>query len=301
MRLPQTVIDELRVAPGKPARLSRRSTSSTATDWVRSGGKSSRKERALDDLAQLTAGLTAAQDLLYASGTWALLVILQGLDAAGKDGTIKHVMSGMNPQGCRVASFKEPTAIELAHDFLWRCARQLPARGEIGVFNRSYYEDVLVVQVRPELLAAGHLPPGARATEALWRQRYEDISTFEQHLQRNGTRVVKFFLHVSKDEQKRRFLARLDDPSKHWKFSQSDLEDRSRFDRYRSVYEKVLTATSTPWAPWYVIPADRKYQMRALVAGVMSHEMGRLGLHYPEVGPDRRAAIEAARAALLAE
>jgi PPK2 family polyphosphate:nucleotide phosphotransferase len=228
-------------------------------------------------------------------------VILQALDAAGKDGTIKHVMSGVNPQGCRVVSFKQPSQNELAHDFLWRCSKELPPHGEIGIFNRSYYEDVLVVQVHPESLATEHLPAGVGATPTLWKQRYEDINAFEQHLQRNGTRVVKFFLHVSKDEQKRRLLERLDDPAKYWKFSPSDLAERAHFERYQSVYEKVLTATSTPWAPWYVIPADHKYQMRALVAGVMSHLMGQLDLRLPEVGADKRAAIEAARAALLAE
>jgi PPK2 family polyphosphate:nucleotide phosphotransferase len=301
MKLPAPVIDELSVPPGGPARLSRRSTSSTVNEWVTSAGKTGRKKRALDDLARLTEELTTAQELLYASGRWALLVILQALDAAGKDGTIKHVMSGVNPQGCRVVSFKQPSASELAHDFLWRCAKELPAHGEIGIFNRSYYEEVLVVQVHPEILVTEHLPVGARSTAALWKQRYEDINAFEQHLERNGTRVVKFFLHLSKDEQKRRLLDRLDDPAKLWKFSPADLAEREHFERYQSVYEKVLTATSTSWAPWYVIPADNKSQMRALVAGVMTHVMRQLELRLPQVDAETRAAIDAARAALLAE
>ena len=190
--------------------------------------------------------------------TWALLLIFQALDAGGKDGTIKHVMSGVNPEGCEVFSFKEPSREELRHDFIWRCAKVLPERGRIGIFNRSYYEEVLVVRVHPEMLAPQHLPSGSEAGSRLWQGRYEDINNFEHHLHRSGTRVVKFFLHVSKEEQRRRLLARLDDPAKQWKFSPADLAERSHFDEYQQAYEEALTATSTSWAPWYVVPADEK-------------------------------------------
>jgi PPK2 family polyphosphate:nucleotide phosphotransferase len=223
------------------------------------------------------------------------------MDAAGKDGTIKHVMSGVNPQGCEVTAFGPPSPREQAHDFLWRCVRALPARGHIGIFNRSYYEDVLVVRVHPELIASQHLPSGSEAGSRLWQGRYEDITAFEHHLHRNGTRVVKFFLHVSKEEQRRRLLARLDDPAKQWKFSPADLAERSHFDEYRQAYEEALTATSTTWAPWYVIPADEKSATHALVSAVVLNAIDELGLHVPTIGEDQAHELKSARKALAAD
>ena len=222
-------------------------------------------------------------------------MILQAPDAAGKDSTIKHVMSGVNPQGCDVVSFKAPSAEELDHDFLWRCAKALPARGRIGIFNRSYYEEVLVTRVHPEILAHQRLPPTSPAGDELWAQRYEDINAFERHLERSGTHIVKLYLHVSKGEQKKRLLARLDDPAKYWKFSASDLAERAYFEDYRHAYEAAITATSTPWAPWYVIPADHKHVARALVAGILTHTIEQLDLHHPSVGNQERAELDVAR------
>lgn len=327
MELDATVLDSLRVTPGKAARLSGRDPAgSPLTDGGHGGhgaGKHGKKERrrvADAGLEAFTADLSAAQELLYASATVSLLVVFQGLDAAGKDGTIKHVLSGVNPQGCQVVSFKQPSTEELAHDYLWRVSRALPERGRIGVFNRSHYEDVLVVRVHPELLGAQHLgvaptargpeagrrgaggpPTGEKALAALWQQRYSDINAFERHLDRNGTRIVKFFVNVSKEEQRSRLLARLDDPSKHWKFSGSDLPEHQLYDRYQVAYEEALTATSTPWAPWYVIPADHKHVLRALVAGVLAHTLASLDLELPAVDADTERAIAAARATLAAE
>ena len=301
MKLPKRVIEELMVRPGAAAGLAGRSTTGTTEDWLGPIGRTSAREVAERDLEQFKTELAAAQELLYASDTWALLLVFQALDAAGKDGTIKHVMSGVNPQGCAVFSFKQPSAEELRHDFLWRCTRALPERGRIGIFNRSYYEEVLVVRVHPELLAAQHLPPGTPSGHELWRQRYDDINAFEDHLVRNGTRIAKFFLHVSPAEQRRRLLDRLDDPAKQWKFSPQDLAERERFDDYRLAYEEALTATSTPKAPWYVIPADHKYAMRALVGGVVVHLIDQLDLPPPAVDAVQRRALDAARAALSAE
>ena len=305
MTLDRHVVEELRVHPGKPADLRRRSTSSTTTDWLRAVGIDHPKDVAERDLETFRADLAAAQELLYASDTWALLVILQALDAAGKDGTIAHVMTGVNPQGCSVTSFKQPSAEELDHDFLWRCTRALPRRGHIGIFNRSYYEDVLVARVHPEVLEREHLParaPADQTTDAkLWHHRFEDINAYEQHLTRNGTRIVKFFLHVSKQAQKHRFLERLEDPSKYWKFSSADVAERAFFDAYQDAYEEAITATSTEWAPWYVIPADHKYAMRALVGSILVGVVHELGLSVPQPPQSELAALDAARSALLAE
>jgi PPK2 family polyphosphate:nucleotide phosphotransferase len=229
-----------------------------------------------------------------------VLIVLQAMDAAGKDGTIKHVMSGVNPQGCQVFSFKQPSAEELDHDFLWRCARRLPERGRIGIFNRSYYEDVLVVRVHPELVEKRKLPPGRGGTR-LWKARYDAINAFEHHLVRSGTVVLKFFLHLSKDEQKERFLERLDEPDKHWKFSAADVTERSHWDEYMEAYEDALDATSTKWAPWYVIPADRKWITRAVVADVIATTLRGLDLRHPEPSAEQRAALDGTRRALLAE
>ena len=301
LKLHRRVIEELMVQPGEPAGLAGRSTSETKTDWLEPAGLGDARAIAARDLEAFKEELAAAQELLYSSDTWAVLVILQALDAAGKDGTIKHVMSGVNPQGCEVVSFKQPSADELSHDFLWRCAKVLPARGRIGIFNRSYYEEVLVAQVHPELLSGEHLPRHAVPDAHLWRQRYDDINAFEHHLARNGTRVVKFFLHVSKAEQKRRFLERLDDPTKRWKLSTNDLAERAHFAAYQRAYEEALSATSTPWAPWHVVPADHKYAMRALVGGVLAHTIEQLDLRMPEPGEERLAELAAAKRALIAE
>jgi PPK2 family polyphosphate:nucleotide phosphotransferase len=294
------VLRELAVAPGDDADLAKRSTSHTASDWLGKPGKKDDKEIAESDLEAFKTELQRVQQLLYANGTRALLLIFQALDAAGKDGTIQHVMSGVNPQGCSVSSFKRPSDTELRHDFLWRCSRELPERGHIGIFNRSYYEEVLVVRIHPELLETQGLPSGSKPTGALWRERYEDINAFERHLDRGGTKIVKFFLHVSKDEQRRRFLARLDDPAKQWKFTPADLAERKHFDEYSKAYEKALTATTTKHAPWYVIPADNKPAMRALVAGVIVDVVDGLDLSPPQ--PAATAAqIDEARRALIAE
>ena len=301
MKLPERVVRELRVKPGSAADLSRRSTSETASDWLGPLGHTNPKDVAARDLERFKSELAVAQERLYASDTTALLLIFQALDAAGKDGTIKHVMSGVNPQGCRVVSFKQPSSEELRHDFLWRASKALPERGNIGIFNRSYYEELLIVRVHPELLAEEHLPDDAPRGTDLWQQRYEDINAFERHLVRNGTHVVKFFLHVSKAEQRRRLLDRLSDPAKQWKFSSTDLTERPYFDDYQHVYEEALSATSTSSAPWYVIPADNKPAMRALVGGVIVDVIDQLDLHRPAITPERTAALDRARAALLAE
>jgi PPK2 family polyphosphate:nucleotide phosphotransferase len=301
VRLNHKVIDELTVQPGTPAGLGRRSTSETRAHWLGPIGGSSPKNVAEHDLEEFKKELESAQELLYADGTWALLLIFQAPDAAGKDGTIKHVMSGVNPQGCEVFSFKEPSAEELRHDFLWRCAKTLPERGRIGIFNRSYYEEVLVVRVHPELIAPQHLPSGSEAGSRLWQGRYEDITAFEHHLHRNGTRVVKFFLHVSKEEQRRRLLARLDDPAKQWKFSSADLAERSHFDEYQQAYEEALTATSTSWAPWYVVPADHKPATHALVSAIVLNAVDELDLRAPSIGAEQAHEIEDARKALAAD
>ena len=290
----QDLVKPLRVTPGQTVKLAR------DYDPGYTGGLQSRDEAT----ARMADGLDLLvdyQDRLAAQDTFGLVLVLQGLDAAGKDGTVKHVMSGVNPQGCEVTAFKRPSPDELSHDFLWRCEKALPARGRIGIFNRSYYEEVLVTRVHPDVLAAQHLPPDAASGKKLWHQRYEDINAFEHHLQRNGTRLVKLFLHVSKDEQKQRLLERLDNPAKHWKFSAADLAERAYFDEYTHAYERALTATSTPWAPWYVVPADHKYAGRALVGGVLAHVIEQLDLHLPEPDGDELASLDRARQALLAE
>ena len=259
--------------------------------------KDDRKRRAKKILSDDTTALCAAQELLYASDSYAILLVFQAMDAAGKDGTIKHVMSGVNPQGVQVFSFKQPSSEELDHDFLWRCTRALPERGRIGIFNRSYYEEVLVVRVHPELLQAQRIP-GAKSEPSFWEARYDAINRFEHYLSHNGTVIVKFFLHVSKNEQRKRFLDRLNEPTKHWKFEASDLAERAYWDDYMDAYEDALSATSTKWAPWYIIPADHKWVSRALVASIVSRTINDLDLHYPEVTPEKLQQIEEAKKAL---
>ena len=243
--------------------------------------------------------LSALQNLLYAHDRYALLVIFQAMDAAGKDGAIKHVMSGVNPEGCQVFSFKQPSAEELDHDFLWRTNNCLPERGRIGIFNRSYYEEVLIVRVHPEILDRERLPDPPRTGGSLWKQRYQSILDLERHLHRNGTRIVKFFLHLSKEEQRRRFLARIDDPEKNWKFSAGDLVERDRWKDYMAAYEDCLEATSTADAPWYVVPADDKENARLIVSQVLVDTMGRLKMRYPASDPAKLKELQAIRKQLL--
>ena len=255
------------------------------------------KEHAQKWLEQGVAQLSELQDKLYAQNQWAVLVILQAMDAAGKDGTIKHVMSGVNPQGCEVTSFKVPSEEETNHDFLWRTTRRLPERGRIGIFNRSYYEEALVVRVHPELLARQKLPPSL-ITKDLWQERFEDINAFERHLTLNGVIVRKFFLHLSKQEQRQRFLSRLELPEKHWKFSPDDLRERQKWGAYMRAYEEVIRHTATDYAPWYVVPADHKWFTRLVVAEVIVEALESLELSYPKVSSAKRKELAAVRTAL---
>jgi PPK2 family polyphosphate:nucleotide phosphotransferase len=289
------ILQQFIVSPGSEVNLKNYVTDWTETDTAKELGKDVIKERANEILAENRKQLAAAQELLYASDTYSVLLIFQAMDAAGKDGTIRHVMAGVNPQGCQVYSFKKPSAEELDHNFLWRYMKALPERGRIGIFNRSYYEDVLVVKVHPEWLGPGQ---PVKPDKAFWEKRYEDINNFEKHLARNGTLVLKFFLHVSKGEQKRRFLERLNNPEKHWKFSASDMAEREHWKDYQQAFEDALGATSTKRAPWHVIPADRKYVARALVADIVTTAIQDLGLEYPKVSAEKMAQLEAARAKL---
>lgn len=244
--------------------------------------------------------LSELQDKLYAQDQWAVLLIFQALDAAGKDGAIKHVMSGVNPQGCEVFSFKGPSAEELDHDYLWRCIRCLPERGRIGIFNRSYYEETTAVRVHPEFLQGQKLP-GKLVTDKIWNQRFQDISNFEHYLTRNGVVVRKFFLHLSRGEQKKRFLARLDRPDKNWKFSVNDARERGFWNDYMKAFEDTIRNTATDYAPWYVVPADNKWFTRVVVAAAVIETLASLNLAYPEVGKDKLKELDVARQALMAE
>jgi len=240
------------------------------------------------------------QDKLFAQGQWALLLIFQAMDAAGKDGTIKHVMSGVNPEGCQVHSFKAPSEAELQHDFLWRTTRDLPESGHIGIFNRSYYEEVLVVRVHPKVLESQKIPPSL-VTKDIWEERFEDIRCFERHMARNGTVIRKFFLHLSKKEQKKRFLARLDEPKKNWKFSAGDVHEREYWDDYQHAYEDMIRNTATKHAPWYVVPADNKWFTHLVVAAAIVETLDDLALSYPKVGPAKHKDLKAARKTLMQE
>lgn len=259
--------------------------------------KEQRKRIAERLLTEDVSELAAVQDLLYADKRYAVLIVLQAMDAAGKDGIIKHVMSGLNPQGCQVHSFQQPSRAELAHTFLWRCMKALPERGKIGIFNRSYYEEVLVVKVHPDLLEKQKLT-GNPAKKDFWRDRYEDIRQFERHVTRNGTIVFKFFLNVSKGQQRKRFLERLNDPKKHWKFSAADLAERGFWDQYMEAYQEALAATSTDFAPWYVIPADHKWVSRSAVAMIVTETLKRLDLGYPKISAEQKQEIERAKTVL---
>ena len=260
-----------------------------------SGVKS--KEHADEILANGVQRLTELQDKLYAQDRWALLIVFQGMDAAGKDGLIKHVMSGVNPQGCEVFSFKQPSSEELNHDFLWRTAQRVPGRGRIGIFNRSYYEEVLVTRVHEELLERQHLPPSLIGKN-IWKERFADINAHELHLSRNGIVIRKFYLNLSKSEQRKRFLKRLEEPEKNWKFSASDIAERAYWNDYANAYQDAIQHTATPHAPWYVVPADHKWYTRLVVAAAIVHALEKLNLSYPKVDAVKRKELEAAREAL---
>jgi PPK2 family polyphosphate:nucleotide phosphotransferase len=252
-------------------------------------------------LRQHVRELSEKQELLYAFDRYAVLLIFQAMDAAGKDGAIKHVMSGVNPQGCQVFSFKHPTPTELDHDFLWRATQSLPERGRIGIFNRSYYEEVLIVRVHPEILASERLPDTEVAAKKIWQQRYRSIVEFENHLHRNGTRIVKFFLHLSKEEQRKRFLARIDNADKNWKFNLADMQERNFWPQYMQAYEECLSATSTTNAPWYVVPADDKENARVLISRIILDTVETLKMRYPAPEPQVRQELQAIRQQLLNE
>jgi PPK2 family polyphosphate:nucleotide phosphotransferase len=287
------LIEPFRVKPGTKVKLSRDFDPGFRGDFTR-------KQDAADGLARGVVQLSEYQDRLAAQSTYAVLVVLQALDAAGKDGTIKHVMSGVNPQGVSVSSFKVPSAEELNHDYLWRYAKNLPERGRIGIFNRSYYEEVLVVRVHPENLDRQRLPASSR-TGDVWQRRFREINDWERYLVGNGIRIVKLFLNVSRKEQGRRFLDRIDDPEKNWKFSTADARERQRWDDYQHAYSEVLSRTSTSWAPWHVIPADRKWYARLAVGGVILHELMRIDPQYPAVGPEKVRELQEVRALLTAD
>src|SRR5215211_5691251 len=262
--------------------------------------KEADKARSKEALATGVTALAELQDKLYAQDKWAVLLIFQAMDAAGKDGAIKHVMSGINPQGCQVNSFKSPSSEDLDHDYLWRCMKCLPNRGDIGIFNRSYYEEVLVVRVHPEFMAKQKLPPKL-VGKNIWEERFEDICNFEQYLTRNGVIVRKFFLHVSKKEQKRRFLERIDDPQKNWKFSSNDANERDFWDQYMEAYEQMIHETATKEAPWYVVPADNKWFTRAVVAAAVIETLASLDLAYPKVDEGKLKELAAAKRKLLSK
>ena len=281
-----------RISNGKKFRLK---DSDPADTW-----KLKSKEDAAKALAAGVERLAELQERLYAQDNWSVLLIFQAMDAAGKDSTIKHVMSGVNPQGCEVYSFKAPTSHELDHDFLWRTTRCLPERGRIGIFNRSYYEETLVVRVHPEFLAGQKVPPGL-ITKNIWRERFEDINALEKYASRNGIAIRKFFLHVSKEEQKRRFLSRLDEPEKNWKFSSADVQERQHWDDYMEAYEETIRNTATQHAPWHVVPADHKWFTRLVVAEAVIETLESLDLKYPAISDSTRRELAAARKKLMSQ
>ena len=291
----EALIEQFRVKPGSNVNLKEFPTDWAGTEAGKQLGKNIIKQRSEEVLARNRKELESTQELLYASNSHSVLLIFQAMDAAGKDGTIRHVMSGVDPHGCQLFSFKKPSLEELDHNFLWRFMKSLPERGRIGIFNRSYYEDVLVVKVHPEWIDEAQF---GKPDRKFWEKRYEDINNFEKHLARNGTLVLKFFLHLSKDEQKKRFLARLTDASKHWKFNEGDLAEREHWQDYQKAYEEALSATSTRKAPWHVIPADRKYVARALVAEIVVTAINAMKLEYPKVSPEQMERLAAAKARL---
>jgi PPK2 family polyphosphate:nucleotide phosphotransferase len=297
--LEDDILHQFRVEPGKKFRLKDHDPA-----WLPARAKGlsdeEQKKHSASILAENVKELSDSQELLYASDTYSVLAVFQAMDAAGKDSTIKHVMSGVNPQGCQVISFKAPTPEELDHTYLWRCMKALPERGRIGIFNRSYYEEVIVVRVHPELLDKQRIP-NIEVGKKLWKQRYKEINQFEKHLARNGTVILKFFLHVSKEEQKRRFLARLEDAEKTWKFSPADVAERQHWDQYMEAYEEALEETSTDLAPWYVIPADRKWVTRIVVAEILSRTISSLNLRVPPLSAEQVEEFAKARHILESE
>ncbi len=285
--------DDYRVRPGKNVSLDK---------WPTKGKPVySSKDEYEELLREHIEKLSAQQNLLYATNSYALLLIFQAMDAAGKDSSIKHVMSGVNPQGCQVFSFKHPSTEELQHDFLWNAARRLPERGKIGIFNRSYYEEVLIVRVHRQILSNEDLPQELVDQKHFWRDRYRSIQNLEEHLHLNGTRVIKFFLHLSKDEQKKRFLKRIDDPGKNWKFSADDIKERKYWKQYMKAYEECLSATSTENAPWYIVPADDKQNTGLIISRIMLDALQGLKMAYPKSTPERRRDLEAIRKQLMKE
>jgi PPK2 family polyphosphate:nucleotide phosphotransferase len=294
LKLVRSITAPFRVSRGKGFRLA----DCDPRDTLHLGSED--KPRAQQALGRGVQALAALQDKLYAQDRWSVLLVFQAMDAAGKDGAIKHVLSGVNPQGCHVTAFKAPSAEELDHDYLWRCTKALPERGRIGIFNRSYYEEVLVVRVHEALLAAQKLPAGL-VTKKIWKQRYEDIRAFERYLARNGTLILKFFLHVSKDEQKKRFLERLDDPDKNWKFELGDVRERGHWDDYMAAYQDMIRHTASAHAPWYVVPADNKWFTRVVVAAAIIEGLSSLDLAYPRVDEAKREELAVARDALTRE
>jgi PPK2 family polyphosphate:nucleotide phosphotransferase len=285
--------DDFRVKPGRTIDLAKDFSPNYKPDGLD-------KERAQGQLAQYVEALTVLQDVLYAQNIYAVLIIFQAMDAAGKDSTIKHVMSGVNPQGCQVFSFKVPSAEELDHDYLWRSMKCLPERGRIGIFNRSYYEEVLIARVHPEILVRQQLPPQLKSKQ-LWQQRFRQINQFEQYLSENGVLVLKFFLNISKAEQKKRFLERLDELEKHWKFSAQDVLERQHWDAYQNAYQDMFNHTSTETAPWYVIPADRKWVTRLVVSDIICARLRSLDLAYPQLTDEQKAQLKVAKQQLLDE
>jgi PPK2 family polyphosphate:nucleotide phosphotransferase len=285
--------DRFCVRPGKRIKLSNHDPGFT--------GNFKSKEEVEEMLGTDIEKLARLQDVLYAQDIYALLLIFQAMDAAGKDGIIKHIMSGVNPQGCQVFSFKSPSQEELDHDFLWRQMKALPERGRIGIFNRSYYEEVLIVRVHPEILDGQRIPLKEKNRKDIWKRRYEDINAVERYLTRNGTVILKFFLNISKKEQKERFLERIDQPEKNWKFSFADLKERDRWKDYMHAYEEMLSATSTEWAPWHIIPANKKWFARAAVADIVSDKLKSLDLRYPEVSKTHKEELSRARKILEGE
>ena len=295
MSVRERILKQLVVEPGAPLVLAERDPGWTGGPDYEGLSQEELKAEAKAVLAQGVEELSEAQELLWASDSYALLVVFQAMDAAGKDSAIAHVMTGVNPQGVHVVAFGKPSSEELDHDFLWRISKALPERGRIGIFNRSHYEEVVALRVHPEWLESQRLPSGA-VGEQFWAQRYEDINALERHLDRNGTKIVKFFLNVSKEEQKRRFLARLDRPHKEWKFNADDVTERARWDDYMAAFEAALAATSTPWAPWYVIPADHKPLTQALIARILVDTIQSLDLRWPQVSEqEHRDNLEARR------
>src|ERR1700730_11961728 len=292
--------EQFRVKPHSKIRLRDFDPAWAGTPRMRKLGNDGLKRDAKEHIERNLKRLSDAQELLYASNKYALLVVLQGMDASGKDGTIKHVMSGLNPQGCRVFSFKQPTDEELQHDFLWRYHTRLPAHGRIGIFNRSYYEEVLVLRVHPELLEKQKIAPPKHGN-AFWEERYENIDAFERHLLRSGTAIIKLFLHISKKEQRRRLLERLVDPNKHWKFSARGIAERACWREYTEAYEDALNATSTKRAPWYIIPADHKWVARSMVSEILTHNIRKLDLKLPQLTKEQEAELAKAKRLLREE